>query len=121
MKLKRTKNYAIFLGHPVVLIELLSLGVTAEALRATIDKINRRSLSNAVNLTQNFRQKVSLPMTHVVFTITVNAQNTLQHFHGGGASAPLPLPAGSHAERQHAALQRNLLQWNRDLSIIQHI
>ena len=38
----------------LVIIELFSLGVTAEALRAKIDR-NRRFRSNAVTLTQNFR------------------------------------------------------------------
>ena len=36
-----------------VIIELFSLDVTAEALRAKIDK-NRRFRSNAVSLTRNF-------------------------------------------------------------------
>jgi len=39
----------------LVLIELFSLGVTAEALRAKIDKKYRRFRSNAATLTQNFR------------------------------------------------------------------
>jgi len=39
---------------PLVLIELLSLDVTAEALRANIDE-NRRFRSNAACLTHNFR------------------------------------------------------------------
>ena len=38
----------------LLLIELFSLGVTADALRAKIDR-SRRFRSNAVTLTQNFR------------------------------------------------------------------
>jgi len=39
----------------LVLIELFSLGVMAEALRAKIDKKNRQFRSNGGRLTQNFR------------------------------------------------------------------
>ena len=47
--------------HLLLLItELFSLGVTAEALRAKIDR-NRRYRSNAVSLTQNFTLKETTP------------------------------------------------------------
>ena len=47
-------------GLPIVLIKLFSLGLTAEALPAKIDFKNWQFCSNAVTLTQNFKQKVYL-------------------------------------------------------------
>ena len=60
-------DHVRLLGKRVVdfvlaLIELFSLGVTAEALRLLVE--NRRFCSNGGRLTQNFRQKGSPPTNH---------------------------------------------------------
>jgi len=60
----------------LVLIELFSLGVTADALRAKIDGDSRRFRSNAVNLIQNFRYKGS-PATNI-FAWLIRPINALQ-------------------------------------------
>ena len=60
----------------LVIIELFSLGVTVEALRAKIDKKNRRLRSDAVTLTQNFRWKGTSPTN--IFAWIVRPMNALQ-------------------------------------------
>jgi len=55
---------------------------------------------NAQNTLQHFQGGGKCPSKHAskqVFAVTANAQNTLQHFQGGTiAPLPLPQPAGTH-------------------------
>ena len=61
----------------LVLIELFTLGVTADALRAKIDG-SRLFRSNAVTLIQNFRYKGSPPP--IIFAWLVRLINALYNF-----------------------------------------
>jgi len=55
-----------------VLIELVSLGVTAEVLYERISIENQHFCSNGVSLAQNFRYKGSFPTNHSSCRKTIN-------------------------------------------------